>query len=326
MILSVSRRTDIPAFYSDWFMERLRAGFVYVRSPFNIHQISEIPLSPENVDCIVFWTKNSKPVHKYLPEIDKMGYKYYFQFTITPYHKDIEENIMAKTDIIQVFKDLSNMIGKEKVILRYDPILLNDRYTLNFHYTAFDKLCNHLKDYTEKVVISFLDDYKKISKNIINSGIREITNEEMNKIAENFSITAKKYGLIIETCAEEIDLDKYNINHAKCIDGDLIERIINKSLKRNKNGFAKDGNRDFCGCMKCIDIGEYNTCFHRCIYCYANINKNSASENYKKHIKTSPLLIGEVDENIDKINLRDKDTKSLIDTKINQPDIEKFFI
>ncbi len=165
MILSVSRRTDIPAFYAEWFMNRLKAGFVYVRNPFNIYQVSEVPLTPDNVDAIVFWTKNSKPLHQYLSEIDNMGYKYYFQFTITPYGKEIEENIEKKEKIVETFKNLSEKTGKEKVILRYDPVILNDKYTIDFHIKSFERLCSILSSYTEKVVISFLDDYKKISKN-----------------------------------------------------------------------------------------------------------------------------------------------------------------
>ena len=307
MILSVSRRTDIPAFYAEWFMNRLKAGFVYVRNPFNIYQVSEVPLTPDNVDAIVFWTKNSKPLHQYLSEIDNMGYKYYFQFTITPYGKEIEENIEKKEKIVETFKNLSEKTGKEKVILRYDPVILNDKYTIDFHIKSFDRLCSILSSYTEKVVISFLDDYKKISKNIKCQNIKEITEDEMNIIAENFSDIAGRYNLILESCAEEINLKKYNINHGKCIDDELIGKITNSVLD-----VSKDGQRTACGCVKCIDIGEYNTCLHKCLYCYANIDKESAFENYRRHDKYSPVLIGSIDRIKDKITKRNqKDTKSL---------------
>ena len=306
MILSVSRRTDIPAFYAEWFMERLRQKYVLVRNPFNAHNISRIPLSPENVDAIVFWTKNSKPIHRYLDEIDELGYKYYFQYTITP-RNDLEEKVQDKKEIVETFKKLSEKIGSEKVILRYDPVILSDNYTIDFHKKAFARLCDLLAPYTKKIVFSFLDDYKKISKNIKQLNIKEISAEEMCIMAEYFADTAKKYNLKIESCAEQIDLERFGINHGKCIDNELIEKITGYKLS-----VGRDNQRNACGCIKCIDIGEYNTCMHKCLYCYANINKEAAFKNYKLHDKKSPLLIGYVDEIKDKITDRNiKDTKSL---------------
>lgn len=306
MILSVSRRTDIPAFYAEWFMNRLRAKEVYVRNPFNTHLISKIPLSPENVDAIVFWTKNSKPLHQYLDEIDNLGYKYYFQFTITPYKKDMEENIEDKKHIIETFKTLSSKIGSEKVILRYDPVILNDKYNIDFHKKSFDRLCSLLAPYTNKIIFSFLDDYKKIAKNIKELNIKEIKEDEMFILAEYFAETAKKYNLSIESCAEMIDLKQFGIEHGKCIDDRLIEKITGYKIKADK-----DKQREACGCIKCIDIGEYNTCLHKCLYCYANINKDTAFKNYKEHNKLSPLLIGDIDINSKIIERSEKDTKSL---------------
>lgn len=307
MILSVSRRTDIPAFYAEWFMERLRQKYVLVRNPFNIHSISRIPLTPDNVDIIVFWTKNSKPIHRYLDEIDELKYKYYFQYTITPYKNDLEEKVQDKKEIVETFKKLSEKIGSEKVVLRYDPVILSDNYTIDFHKKAFARLCDLLAAYTKKIIFSFLDDYKKISKNIKQLNIKEISAEEMYIIAENFSSIAKDNGLIIESCAEQIDLGRFGINHGKCIDDELIEKITGYKISA-----GKDNQRNACGCIKCIDIGEYNTCMHKCLYCYANINKDAAFKNYKLHDKKSPLLIGYVDEIKDKITDRNiKDTKSL---------------
>ena len=296
MILSVSRRTDIPAFYAEWFMERLRQKYVLVRNPFNIHSISCISLSPENVDVVVFWTKNSKPLHKYLDEIDNLGYKYYFQYTITSFKKDMEENLPDKKEIVETFKNLSDKIGSEKVILRYDPVILNDTYTIEFHKKAFARLCDLLATYTKKIIFSFLDDYKKISKNIKQLNIKEISEKEMYIMAEYFAETAKKYNLKIESCAEQINLERFGINHGKCIDNELIEKITGFKLS-----VSKDNQRNACGCIKCIDIGEYNTCMHKCLYCYANINKDAAFKNYKLNNKKSPLLIGHVDETKDKI-------------------------
>lgn len=306
MILSVSRRTDIPAFYAEWFMERLRQKYVLVRNPFNIHSISRIPLSPENVDTIVFWTKNSKPIHRYLDEIDELGYKYYFQYTITSFKKDMEENLPDKKEIIKSFQTLSEKTGSEKVILRYDPVIITSSYSIEYHIKAFEKLCSHLKGYTHKVIISFIDYYNNTYKNIKNHNVYNISNSDMEIIAEYFAETAKKYNLKIESCAEQIDLERFGINHGKCIDDELIEKITGYKISA-----GKDNQRNACGCIKCIDIGEYNTCMHKCLYCYANINKDAAFKNYKLHDKNSPLLIGHVDEIKDKITDRNiKDTKS----------------
>ena len=307
MILSVSRRTDIPAFYAEWFMERLRQKYVLVRNPFNAHNISRIPLSPENVDAIVFWTKNSKPIHRYLDEIDELGYKYYFQYTITPYRNDLEEKVQDKKEIVETFQTLSKKIGSEKVILRYDPVIITSSYSIDYHIKAFEKLCSHLKGYTHKVIISFIDYYNNTYKNIKSHNVYNISDNDMYIIAENFSSIANDNDLIIESCAEQIDLERFGINHGKCIDNELIEKITGYKLS-----VGRDNQRNACGCIKCIDIGEYNTCMHKCLYCYANINKEAAFKNYKLHDKKSPLLIGYVDEIKDKITDRNiKDTKSL---------------
>lgn len=315
MILSVSRRTDIPAFYSEWFINRIKEGFVYVRNPFNYNQVSKVKLSPDNVDCIVFWSKNPKPLVEKINILDDLKYKYYFQFTITPYKKDLEKNIGDKKDIINTFIDLSKLIGKNRVILRYYPILQNENYNVRFHVQAFDKLCTLLCNYTEKVIISFLDDYNKVIRNINSLKIREITGDDMKLIAYEFKGIADKHGLIIETCAEKIDLSEIGINHGKCIDGDLIESIIGYKIK-NKN--LLDGNREHCGCMKCIDIGQYDTCIHNCLYCYANVNKDKAIRNYKMHNPNSPILFGEYDE--DQVKER-KDVESYKTN--NEDDITK---
>lgn len=298
MILSVSRRTDIPAFYSDWFMNRIRAGFVYVRNPFNLNQISRIELNSEITDCIVFWSKNPVPIIRHLNELDERKYKYYFQFTITPYSDDLEAAVENKDKIIDTFIKLSQKIGKEKVILRYDPIILTDKYNYDFHFAAFENILSRLHNYTEKAVISFMDSYKKTDRNMKGINLINIKPEDMYKIAAVFSHIAEKYNMAVETCAEAIDLSAYGIGHGKCIDGDLIEKIIGYKIK-NKD--RKDGNREHCGCMKCIDIGEYDTCIHGCLYCYANTNKNETCRNYKLHDTNSPILTGNYDENLVKV-------------------------
>jgi hypothetical protein len=286
MILSVSRRTDIPAYYSDWFINRLKAGFVYIRNPMNNAQISKVALNTDVVDCIVFWSKNPEPLLAKLDIIDNMGYKYYLQFTITPYNKDIETALVNKRQIVDTFIRLSSKIGKQKVIWRYDPVIINDQFPVEYHIDSFCKLANKLSGYTDECIISFADRYRKIDKHNI---VRDITETEMNKIAEGFSEIAAQRGMTIKTCAEKIDLSEYNIQHASCIDRDKIESIINAPLK---DKVKRDGQRKDCGCIECIDIGAYNTCKNGCLYCYATFNRELTEKNCKMPDPDSPLLIG----------------------------------
>jgi len=291
MIISASRRTDIPAYYSEWFFNRLKEKFVRVRNPFN-RQVSEINLSVELVDCIVFWSKNPKPM------IDKLqsnstplkDYCYYFQFTLNPYEPDVEARLPPKTEIIDTFKRLSDIIGPQKVIWRYDPILVNSKYSMAYHIDEFGKLAGSLNGHTEKVTFSFIDFYKKIAENIKLLEVTEISIEEKNVIAKNFSEIARNNNLSIDTCAEEIDLSGYGIAHGRCIDDRLISKITGRDLLVEKD---KNQRRE-CGCVKSTDIGEYNSCSNGCVYCYANYSSRVVEENSKKHIHSSPLLIGDV--------------------------------
>ena len=289
MILSVSRRTDIPAHYSEWFMQRLREGYVYIKNPMNAHQISKVILHHTLVDCIVFWSKNPEPLIRYLDLISEMKYKYYFQFTITPYDNSIEKALPSKNEIQKTFRTLSKKIGKERVIWRYDPIILNDKLTINYHVKEFAKMATELSDFTNECIISFVDPYRKSLSQMGKNLIRDVTEIEMNDIANNFSDIAKETGLTLKTCAEEIDLGKYGIEHASCIDRDKIEKIINCSLS---NKVKQDGQRKGCRCIECIDIGAYNTCKNSCLYCYATFSHDTTINNCKNHDPESPLLIG----------------------------------
>ena len=294
MILSVSRRTDIPAFYSKWFINRLNEGFVCVRNPFNFHAVSKIFLNKDVVDCIVFWTKDATNFINYLPKINDMGYKYYFQYTITPYDKTIEPNLRDKNLIIENFKHLSNQIGKEKVIWRYDPILLTEKIDINWHVRKFEEMCKKLAEFTDVVIISFLDVYKKLDK----SKIRSLTFEEMASIAKEFKKIATKFNLILKTCSEDIS-ESLNLKKASCIDKQLIEQICGYSLNVRKD----KNQRSECLCAESVDIGEYDTCNHQCLYCYANNNRKNIQTKLQKHNHNSPLLIGEI-TNDDKITER----------------------
>lgn len=292
MIISASRRTDIPTYYSDWFFNRIKDGYVLVRNPMNIHQIGKISLSPNVVDGIVFWTKNPLPMLDRLNELE--SYNYYFQFTLNAYGPDVEPNIPSKNKIIiPAFQRLSSLIGKEKVVWRYDPIFFNDTYTMDYHCKYFRVLAEKLSGFTEKCTVSFLDLYKNTMRNTQPLNIALETAEQQVEIMQRFSDIAKEYGIYIDTCAEKIDLQNIGISHAHCIDKERFERIGQYSLS-----IEKDKNqRPECGCIASIDIGTYNTCKNGCLYCYANYSQSTVKKNSQMHNPHSPLLFGEIGEN-----------------------------
>ncbi len=289
MILSVSRRTDIPSYYSEWFYNRIKEGFVLVRNPMNPHQISKISLSPEVVDCIVFWTKNPEPMMDRLEELS--AYPYYFQFTLTGYGKDVECNVPHKKEkMIPVFQRLAEKIGKQRVIWRYDPILFNATYTPEYHLKAFEQIAAALEGYTERCVISFVDEYAKIRKSLKELAVYELGEAELLAFAKNLRKSAERHGITVGSCAESIDLQECGIEHNSCIDKKRIEALIGSRLNA-----AKDKNqRPECGCVESVEIGTYNTCKNGCRYCYANHSAESVRNNSAKYHPLSPILCGEI--------------------------------
>lgn len=298
MILSVSRRTDIPNYYSEWFFNRIKEGCVYVRNPMNAHQVSKIDISPNVVDCIVFWTKNPEPMLNRLDELN--SYDYFFQFTLTGYGKDMECNVPHKKEkMIPIFQELSKKTGMKKVIWRYDPIIFTKKYTPEYHLKAFELIATALKGYTEKCVISFVDVYAKNKKNMELLDSYTIDKNELLEFAKKIAEIAKKNGMTIGSCAEIIDLEECGIEHNSCIDKALIESIVGCRLKVNKD----KNQRQECRCMESVEIGTYNTCKNGCKYCYANYSEESVVKNCSKYVPESPILCGALDEN-DKITER----------------------
>lgn len=233
--------------------------------------------------------------------LDKLeNHKYYFQFTITGYGKDIEPNILNKRkELIKIFQDLSERIGSEKVIWRYDPILLNEKYVPEYHIKAFKEIASQLNGYTHRVVISFVDLYAKTKRNTEGLNIKEINNMDVMKLARQMAGIAKENHLSIEMCAEQVDLKKMGITHGSCIDKDLIEQLIGCKLKVNKD----KNQRDECGCFESVDVGTYNTCKNGCKYCYANFNGEQVKKCVKLYDINSPLLceyIGKEDRVIER--------------------------
>lgn len=284
MIISASRRTDIPACYADWFFRRLEEGFVCTRNPMNPRQVSRISLSPDVVDGIVFWTKNPVPMLDRLHLLE--DYPYYFQFTLNAYGKDLEPGIPGKNDVIvPAFQQLSRQTGPERIIWRYDPILLTPVYTEAYHVRYFEELAKRLSGFTRKCIISFVDPYRHLGKKFLPLGESEIY-----ALAERFAHIARRYDLTLETCAEAIDLSRFGIAHGHCIDPELLERIIGQPLS-----LTKDKNqREACGCVSAVDIGMYDSCRNGCRYCYANHSAAALQKNFRLHDPSSPLLYGTI--------------------------------
>ena len=291
MILNVSGRCDIVAFYTDWFMNRYKEGFVDVRNPFYPKQVSRIYF--KDVDAIVFCTKNPIPILKHLKEITK---PILFQVTLTPYKKDIEPGVIDKEKIIEAIKKISEIVGSEYIYVRYDPILLNDRYTLDYHIRAFDKLCARLEGYINHIIISFVDNYKNLNNHRKELNIKEFTSQDFEKIGKHCSSSASKHHMTVQTCFEKEDLVKYGFIKKDCIDMNLAFKLTGKT--RFKKWQARG-----CGCVEMVDIGVYNSCCHFCKYCYANYDEAKVVSNSKNHNPKSSLLIGNL-ESDDVIKLR----------------------
>ncbi len=272
MIISASRRTDIPAFYADWFIRRICEGFVRVKNPFNPAQIRTLSLLPEDVEAIVFWTKNPE---KMIPHLAKLrDYHYYFLFTLTAYGAVLEKNVPAEDHLLKAFRRLSGAVGPERVIWRYDPIMITNRMTADFHLERFERLAGSLQTHTALCVVSFVNLYEKCKKNLNPFQIFPPDEYQKADLASRMASIAGRYGIRLQSCAEITDLTASGIRHGPCIDPQLIRAISGKPV-----GAAKDPNqRKECLCARSVDIGAYNTCPHGCLFCYANANPASAEK------------------------------------------------
>ncbi len=284
MILFASGRTDIPAFYSNWFINRVKAGFVDVRNPFNQNLVSRINFS--DVDLIMFCSKNPLPM---IDKLKMLKVPVLFHVTITPYSKDVEPNIPDKRLIIEGVKKLSLVLGIDNVVLRYDPIFLSDKYNVDYHIRAFDKLCKNLNGYVNKIIVSFMDEYKNVrsNKNILK--YRTFTREDYKKIGEAFSKSAMDNGMSVQTCFEDEDLTEYGFVKGECLSHELAYILTGKKFKSSNVRKEKK-----CECVQMVDIGDYNSCMHMCKYCYANYDEKAVSSNFERHDDNSSLLIGSV--------------------------------
>ena len=285
MILNVSGRTDIVAFYTKWFMKRYREGYVDVRNPYNPKLVSRI--SFQNVDAIMFCTKNPIPI---VNELEKIGKPILFHVTLTPYKKDIEPNVPDKKLVIDAIKKISNIIGKDKIYIRYDPIFLSKTYDLEYHKRAFEKVCRLLNGYTNRIIVSFIDNYKNVRRNIKDLNYREFVEEDYKEIGTFFSEVAKKNNIDVQTCFEERNLVEYGFSKGECLSHELAYQLTGKAYPSWK---ARKGKN--CSCVEMVDIGVYNTCNHLCRYCYANFDEKRVNNNIREHDVNSSLLIGHLE-------------------------------
>lgn len=286
MIIHTGLRTDIPAFFAEWFVNRLKEGFVMVRNPYNPVQVTKYTLSPKVVDMICFCTKNPTP---FLPYMDLLkDYGQYWFVTITPYGTEMEPKVPDKEKVMETFKELSRKVGADCIGWRYDPIFIWGEYSVERHVEDFENMARNLSGYTNTCVISFIDLYQKVLRNF--PEVKEVKKAERIELAKEFVRIGKQYGMTIKSCAEGIELEPYGVDCSGCMTVPVFEKAIDCSLEVPK----VKGARTECGCLLGCDIGAYNTCGHLCRYCYANYDVKTVMDNKKRHNPKSPLLIGEL--------------------------------
>ena len=297
MIISASRRTDIPAFYGEWFRGRLDAGFFDRVNPYNPRQVGRISLAPENVDCFVFWTKDPAPFFEILKYLNTRNYKYYFQFTLNDYPGLFEPGLPPVEKRVETMKRLSDIAGPDRIVWRYDPIIISGATGPQYHIEKFGRLCEAIADNVERAVVSFMVHYKKVRRALetieLKRGVRFIdaalpeNASPLNETAAGLARVAKGFGVPLYSCCAPPEIEKHGIHPAACIDGSLIKKIFNieKDFKKDKS------QREDCLCVESADMGVYDTCPHGCVYCYATLNQARAAENLRKHSASAPSLM-----------------------------------
>jgi len=284
MIINTGQRTDIPAFFSQWFANRLKAGFVLVRNPYNPKSVIRYRLTPDVVDLVGFCTKNPAPMLPYMDLLEPFGQWWYV--TITPYGKDIEPNVPDKLKVLESFRQLSEIIGADRMGWRYDPIFISEEWSAERHIKAFEYMAGTLEGYTYTAVISFIDLYEKTRKNF--PEVQSVPGDEKLRLGKAFVEIASKYGMTVRPCAEGTDLARFGADCSGCMTVAMYEKALNKNLIVPRFAPA----RKECACYLGCDIGSYNTCGHLCRYCYANYDAATVRHNMKLHDPESPLLIG----------------------------------
>ncbi len=289
MIISASRRTDIPAFYTPWFIHRIRAGWCRVSNPFNPGQVTEVSLRPQDVDAIVFWTRHPLPLVPHLKELEDRAYRFYFLYTLMANPREIDPNSPSPRDALTIFRRLADRIGPERVIWRYDPIVLSSLTDVDFHKKTFRYLCGELAGHTRRCMTSGVNPYRKATKRFRDRGVelRPLDGEEFGNLMQFMAEEAGARGIEVFSCAQTPDADHRGVKHGKCIDDEYIEHVFGVEVSHRKD----PSQRKACGCVVSKDIGMYNTCLFGCLYCYATHSFEKAKENYRSHDPTAPSLV-----------------------------------
>lgn len=283
-IISASRRTDIPAFYTEWFVDKVRKGYCKVANPYNPSQIKEISLHPEDVAAIVFWTRYSSPLHPFLAELDSRGFNYYFLYTLTGYPRSYEPGLPAIDEVIDDFLALAKLIGPEKVIWRYDPVIMTHELNMDFHFRNFTRLAHKLAPGTKNVIITFLRMYRHITSELKSRGYVPLSSDERCALEERFVNDASVAGIRIKRCGKR---DLFNrVPEGKCIDEHLLRNLFGLELSSGKD----PGQPEECSCIRSMDIGSYGTCLHRCFYCYASRSFSRAERRSREHDYRAEML------------------------------------
>lgn len=285
MIINTGSRTDTVQYYTEWLLKRFEDGFVYSRNPMFPHIVNRYELNPEVVDCIIFCSKNYEPILPYIQLITNK-FNTYFHYTITAYEKDIEPNVPAIDESIETLIKLSEIVGRQRIAWRYDPILLTDKYTKNLHYKTFNYMAEKLAPHIDRCIFSFVEMYKKLRANM--PEIILMSDKDKIEIAKNLGAIAKRYKMTIQTCATCEDYKNFGIINSGCLTAEILGNANNIKFKKLKHS----GNRKGCNCMESRNIGDYDTCPNGCKYCYANQNPEIALKNYQKHHPNSPLILG----------------------------------
>ena len=298
MIINVSGRTDIVNYYTPWLLNRLEEGYAYSRNPFAGENVYKLSLKPEDVDCLLFCSKNYQPILKHIGDIDEK-YNILCNYTITAYGKDIEPNVPSINQSIKTLKRLSDIVGSNKILWRYDPILLTEKYTVEKHLETFGYMAEKISPLVYRCIFSFVDMYKKVEENM--PEIIPLTEEDKVKLLKGIGEMSERYNLYTQSCATNESYEKYGIHAAGCTTREILEQAHNVVYKNVKG----TGIRENCHCIPSRDIGAYNSCLSECKYCYANRKPDIPKKVIKLHDETSPLLLGHL-----------KEEDNLIETKV----------
>lgn len=289
MILNTGGRTDTVQYYTQWLMNRFEEGYVLSRNPLFPNKVTRYELVPEKIDGIQFCSKNYEPILTELPKIMDL-FNTYFHYTITAYGKDVEPGVPSIEKSMETLKKLSNIVGKQRLAWRYDPVLLTGKYTIEAHLDTFERMACELAPYVDRCIFSFVEMYKKLGANM--PDLIPLTEADMECLAKGFGAIADKNRIHLQTCGTNTDYSQYGIHPSGCMTLDIMGCANGVDFKKIKH----KGMRAGCQCIESRDIGAYDTCMNGCRYCYANTSPQKAFENYRYHDPHSPLLLGQIKE------------------------------